>query len=111
MSPEENQRRQFPRVPSANAVLVNRLGELPAEEFAVTRSVGLGGCSFISSESFGVGSHLKVLITVNLEVIEVRAKVVYENQVDGGRYEIGVRFVGIAEEDRSKIASLFEIEG
>ena len=74
-------RRRFPRLPSENAVLVNRLGEVPAEEFAVTRSVSLGGCAFTSRESFGVGAHLELLITIERDVVDARVQL----SADGGK--------------------------
>ena len=107
---ESPRRRRFPRIPSENAVLVKRLGELPAEEFAVTRSVGLGGCAFTSRESFGIDAHLKLLITIQRDVVEARARVVYETPREDDRYTVGVEFLEVENTDRLKIALLFSGE-
>ena len=88
----ESQRR-FPRIASHHSVLVTKLdGKL--EEFALTRTLAVGGCSFISVERVGEGSPVELLIAIDREnVIKVRGRVVYERMLDGGRSEVGVEFV------------------
>jgi c-di-GMP-binding flagellar brake protein YcgR len=110
MSGEESRRRRYPRIPSSNTVLVKRLGDRPHEEFARTRTVGLGGCSFASKEPLGIGTYLQVFITIKHEVIEALARVVYENPRDDGQHDLGVEFLVINEADQKKISDLFPVD-
>ncbi len=101
------EQRRFPRLASSLAVLATRLGTSPREEFARTKEVGLGGCSFISRESFGVGSALEMLITVGRDVIRSHVRVVYERG-EGQGWEVGVEFLQLSDTDRQRLAGLFE---
>jgi hypothetical protein len=92
MSEDFPARRRFPRIASHHTVLAKNLGSDGLEEFGHTRSIAVGGCSFVTGDSMGVGSLLELLITVDGSVITSRARVVYEKDVDGGRTEIGVEF-------------------
>jgi hypothetical protein len=108
MIPDYSKKRRFPRIPSRNALLVNRLDDSPAEEFGKTHVMGLGGCMFISKESFGVGANLQLLITVNREVVESHARVVYERGIKEGGFEVGVEFTTLDDAARKKLSRLFE---
>src|SRR5216684_3353025 len=80
MSSEEfPARRRFPRIASNHAVLAKRLGADGLEEFGLTNTIAVGGCSFIADESLGVGSPLELLITVDGQVIHAKGRVVYEH--------------------------------
>jgi len=104
MSDEHASRRRFPRIASHHAVLAKSSGKDGLEEFGQTKSIALGGCSFIADEPFGVGSSIELLITVDGHVVRGRGRVVYEHDVDGGRKEIGVEFAGL--DDASAIERL-----
>ena len=95
MSDEHTTRRRFPRIASHHAVLAKKSGSDGLEEFGRTKSIAVGGCSFIADEPLGVGSPIELLITVDGNVVSARARVVYEHDVDGGRKEIGVEFAGV----------------
>ena len=100
--------RRFPRISAQHAVLVKRLGEVEVEELAATRSLGLGGCGFISDEPLGVGSIVEVLISVRREVVRTKAKVAYEIAEPEGKCEIGLEFLDLEDVDRDRIVQLFE---
>lgn len=100
--------RRFPRIAAQHAVLVKRLGENEVEELTATRSLGLGGCGFVSDEPLGVGSVVEVLISVRREVVRTKAKVAYEIAEPDGRCEIGLEFVDLEPADRDRIEQLFE---
>lgn len=107
MTPPSQDQRRYPRLSSSLAVLATRLGESPREEIGRTRVVGLGGCSFVSRERFGVGSALELLITVGRDVIRSHVRVVYENPSQEG-WEVGVEFLEISQVDRQRLARLFD---
>lgn len=100
--------RRFPRIASQHAVLVKRLGENEVEELTSTRTLGLGGCGFLSDEPLGLGSIVEVLISVRHEVVRTKAKVVYEIAESEGKCEIGLEFIDLGEADQERIVQLFE---
>jgi hypothetical protein len=106
MDDELSGRRKFPRIPSENPVLVNRLGEDALEAVTKTRVVGLGGCMFASPESFGPGALLQILVTVEGAVVDCLARVVYELDRDS-HYEIGVEFLFLNEAKLRQLRTLF----
>jgi Tfp pilus assembly protein PilZ len=107
MNSQYSKKRRFPRIPSSNAVLAHRLGDSPAEELSKTQVMGLGGCMFTSNESFGVGSNLQLLITINREVVKSNAHVVWEREIENRRFEVGVEFTALDDDARTKLGRLF----
>jgi len=107
MTDEYSKRRRYPRIPSLNTVLVRSSGDADLEEFARTRTLGLGGCSFLSPAKIGLGEFLEILISVERQVARATARVVYENEAEQGRCEVGVEFIEISDEDRELIRVLF----
>jgi hypothetical protein len=103
---EEQSRRRFPRIPSANAVLVKKVGEEGLEGFAKTRTIGMGGCGFRSEERLEPGSVLELLISVSRSVLRSKARVVYEKCLDDGAWEVGVEFLELDPEDRKVLEKL-----
>lgn len=98
--------RRFPRIDSRHSVLVKKL-DGDTEGFATTKSVGGGGCSFLSSDSFGVDSNVELLIVVDREIVRARCRVVYELDQTDGRVEVGVAFSDrLAAPDADRIAAL-----
>jgi hypothetical protein len=98
--------RQFPRIPAQTSVLLRKLGGPVKGALSTTRVVGLGGCSFIHHESEGVGSTLFLSILMGHDLAEAKARVVYENRLAEGQYEIGVEFLEIQPGDREKLEQL-----
>lgn len=109
MSESSELRRKFPRVPSSLTVLASKLGTNESEGFVKTQVIGLGGCMFSADEAMGVGSYVDLLISIKREVLNARAKVVYENATETG-FEVGVEFVQITEENRRRLRELFAPE-
>jgi hypothetical protein len=100
-------RRRFPRIASQHSVLLKRLGD-ELEEFAQTRTMAIGGCSVVSGERVGVGSTLELLIAAEGGVITARGRVIYENEVADGRFDIGVEFRELSEEDAERVQKVLE---
>jgi len=88
-------RRQFPRVPAEDVVLIHRIG--PAEEAEETkvRQIGLGGLMISSVESLGVDSYLRLKLTIDAEEVEATGRVVWEKPAEDGTYDVGVAFISI----------------
>ncbi len=105
MSEEE---RRFPRLPSHLSVLVRNIEDGGVEELAHTKSIALGGCSFVSDEEIVKGARLEILIAVEHDVIRAEARAVYERQLDDGRREVGVEFTDLDGSAMRHINNLFE---
>jgi hypothetical protein len=105
MTDARDHHRRYPRIPLQNAVLVKKLGDDLVEEFASTRSLAIGGCGFFSQEALGEGSLLDILISIERQVVQVTARVVYEHPSEGG-FDVGVEFLKL---DEQKIDLLGEL--
>jgi len=101
------QRRRYPRIPSKNAVLVRKLGPEAVEDLGKTRTVGLGGCGLTSEESFGVGSLVEVLISIERRVVKAQAEVAYEKEAFGC-FDIGLKFRHLHEDDAAALRQLLQ---
>jgi hypothetical protein len=100
------QRRRFPRISSEQPVRVRRLGAGAVEEFASTKVIGLGGCSFGSTQTFGVGSLVELQIPLRGGVVSADGRVVYELPQAGGEIEVGVEFLRVAARHLARIRAL-----
>ncbi len=108
MAAEEfSARRRFPRIASHHSVLLKRLGD-EMEGFAQTQTIALGGCSVVSNEPVGTGSTLELLIAAEGGVITARGRVVYENDLPDGRFELGVEFLDLSQDDAWRIQQVLE---
>ena len=102
-----NPQRRFPRVPSANTVLVAHVDGAAVDRFARTKSVGLGGCGFDYPEALPVGSIVELMIAVRPEAIKTLARVVYQHpSTDGDGFEVGVEFLALEPEHRRTLERL-----
>ena len=84
-------RRQFPRIPAEDIVLIHRIGPAEQEEQTTARQIGLGGLMISSVESLGVDSYL----TIDAEEVEATGRVVWEKPAEDGTYDVGVAFISI----------------
>ena len=99
--------RRFPRIPSANTVLVAQVDGAEVDRFARTKSVGLGGCGFHYPEPLTPGAIVELMIAVRPEAIKTLARVVYQRPVPGGDgFEVGVEFLALAPEHRRTLERL-----
>ncbi len=105
MSEEE---RRFPRLASHLSVLVRNIEDGGLEELAHTKSIALGGCSFVSDEQITMGARLEILIAVEREVIRAEARAVYDRPTEDGRREVGVEFTDLDGAAMRQINNLFE---
>ena len=71
-------RRQFPRIPAEDVVLIHRIGPAEQEEQTKVRQIGLGGLMISSVESLGVDSYLRLKLTIDAEEVEATGRVVWE---------------------------------
>ncbi len=53
---------------------------------------------------------IKVTLSVKGQMVEAESRVVYENRLEDGKWEIGVEFVKISSFDKFEIESLFTKE-
>ena len=102
----ERQRR-FPRIPSANTVLVAQVDGEQVDHFARTKTVGLGGCGFHYPEPLVPGAIVELMIAVRPEAIKTLARVVYQLPSPAGDgFEVGVEFLALEPEHRYTLQQL-----
>lgn len=105
----EQRRRRYPRIPTAATVLVSQVDGRAVDQFARTRTVGLGGCGFLYHEDLPVGAIVELMIAVRPVAVRTLARVVYQRPVeDAGSREIGVEFLALEPEDRRRIEELLQ---
>lgn len=101
------QHRRFPRIPSANTVLVAQVDGEEVDRFARTKSVGLGGCGFLYPEPLAPGTIVELMIAMRPEAIKTLARVVYQAPApDGSGFDLGVEFLALAPEHRRALERL-----
>ena len=88
-------RRQFPRIPTENVVLIHRMGPEEQREMATARQLGPGGLMVNSIDSLGVDSYLRLMLTIDHEIVEAIGRVVWEKPGKDGGFDVGVAFVSI----------------
>jgi hypothetical protein len=103
---QERERRRFVRFPAELAVLVQKLGPQGEENLGKTEVVGLGGCLFIHPQSLGLEETIELLISAKGSVVRAKGRVAYEKQRADGRYDVGVEFLAMSEEDQAKLEAL-----
>ena len=108
MNEGKQTKRRYPRVPSENVVLLQKLERGSEEELAKTDVVGLGGCSVVSKSQLGVGSLVKLLISVSGHVIKTEARVVYEHKRGPREYHAGLEFLRLLPSDKELLTKLLE---
>jgi hypothetical protein len=106
MTEDRAEKRRFPRLPSENTVLVKKLGTGPLEEFAKTRVVGLGGCSFASDTALEPEARIEMYIAVSGKVVMALARVADLRTGEDGKTLVGVEFLEISPEDREVLERL-----
>lgn len=104
MSDHHPNKRRFPRIASEHVALVSSRGGNESEGFAKTRSLGLGGCSFVTDAELAVGDGVQLLLSLAGRAISAQARVVYVLP-EGGRREVGVEFVEIEPADLAFLKS------
>ena len=106
-SPAMERQRRFPRIPSANTVLVAQVDGQEVDHFARTKTVGLGGCGFHYPEPLVTGAIVELMIAVRPEAIKTLARVVYQLPAPGGDgFEVGVEFLALEPEHRHTLQQL-----
>jgi len=102
MEQQSQSRRRFPRVPSENVVLFQKLETGSEEELAKTKVVGLGGCMFVSETPVSNGSLIELLISVAGKVVKTWTK-----EEAPQEFHVGVEFVKLSQGDRHILSKLF----
>lgn len=105
-----NTRRKDPRLNEACALLARSLGRIANEGLHRTHDLGLKGCSFTSRTPYGLGTRLKLAVTVEHKVLGIEGKVVRETGDSREGYTVGVEFTALERQAREMLESLFFLE-
>ena len=101
-------KRRFPRLPSANSILVTRSGDRQIDALTRTHTVGLGGCGFVCDVDLGgADTTIELMICVRPVAFRTLARVAYQRERDDGAYDVGIEFINLPAEHRRTIERLF----
>jgi c-di-GMP-binding flagellar brake protein YcgR len=105
------ERRRYPRLDASVAIEYSIIGRAPLKETAFTKNIGAGGICLIVYEKIEVNTilSLKINLCDNSDIIEIKGNVVWlsEFSLDPDkkkRWDIGIEFTEINEEDRKRIS-------
>ena len=105
----EHQRR-FPRIPTTNTVLVAQVDGREVDQFARTRTVGLGGCGFVYPEALTNGAIVELMVATRPVAIKTLARAVYARPLaDGTGFEVGVEFLALSPEHKRALEDLLQM--
>ncbi|MBN2382405.1 PilZ domain-containing protein [bacterium] len=108
-------RREYPRLPKSNIVSYAQsdgllLGDL--EGMAITRNIGLGGVLIRIDHSFPiVGNYIHLELAIEDAIIKAKGKIVHVRDRGENRFDTGIQFVDIAEDDLQLLKSYLEKSG
>jgi len=97
-----SERRRYPRVESLNLVSVGKVQE-SLVGVARTLVMSEGGALLEMAEPYPVHTIFRLDLALEGELMTVDAEVRDVSAGDDGMYEVGVRFVGLAPEDRERL--------
>lgn len=103
--------RRFPRLEENLAALVRCTTPWNVEGLYRTSTLGMGGCELVGARSFGVGSTLDALLSLEGRVIRFKGRVVYERWRPSGSLGIGVEFRRLDNQAKELLESFFALEG
>lgn len=105
------ERRRYPRLDSLNLLSYTHFDEkdLPENEgMGRTTDISKGGVTIQTHKSFPTDSGLEMTIALAEKIIIARGRVVHASRVDKDRYDIGVCFTQVEEEDLKALLEYFE---
>jgi len=108
MSDEMQAKRRYPRVPSENVVLLQKLERGADEELVKTGVIGLGGCMVVSRTPLSPGSLVSLMISVTGQVIRTEARVVWEHKKGPREFHAGLEFLRLLPSDRELLNRLLD---
>ena len=105
------EKRRYPRLDSLNLISYSRLDEreLP-DDGGIGRTMDLskGGVTIQIHKPLPIHSALHLDIALEEKLIAVRGRVVHVQKLDEDRYDIGVSFLQIGDEDLKTLQEYFD---
>ncbi|MGQ9859805.1 MAG: PilZ domain-containing protein [Thermodesulfobacteriota bacterium] len=106
-----SEKRRFPRLGSVHLVSYTQLDkEKNPVETGMCKSLELsqGGVTIQTHIPFAVNTGLEMVIAIEERLIKSKGRVVHSRQVGRGRYDVGVCFAEVEEEDRLVMQDFFQ---
>lgn len=107
--------RRYPRLNAKNIMSYSQcegllLGDL--EGMAITKNIGLGGILVQIDHSFPiVGSYINIELAVHNSIIRAKGKIVHVRDLGDNRFDTGIQFVEISEDDVRLLRDYLEQSG
>jgi len=94
--------RRYPRVKSENIISLKPISaSMGKKVLTVSKTIGLGGLMFESEKEMTAGENLDMTLLV--ERILTTVRVVWVEKLEEGKWTVGVEFMDINEEDRTRL--------
>jgi c-di-GMP-binding flagellar brake protein YcgR len=103
-----DEKRQFTRVVSVNLVTYKHFddaGEIDETSMGRTRNISEGGILLEVFKHYPLFSIIELQIAIGEKIITPRGRVVRLQELEGGKVEMGIKFVELAPEDRDAIVA------
>ncbi len=95
-------RRRFERRALSHPVLVERITEEPVGAFGLTRDLSPGGCGLHAAAPIGLGSRVKLYLSIGSEVLEAEGMVVHQRAKPDGSHDLGVEILRMEQPHRAR---------
>ena len=94
-------RHKFPRIKSTNLISyeISDAYQPETEGLGITQNLSLGGLMFEVNRKFPVDTILSVEIALGDQIIKANGRVVHVQELDNGKYDLGMKFVDISQPD------------
>lgn len=102
-------KRRNPRLPETCTLLASSTGRIRNEGFHRTHDLCLDGCSFTSRHPYGIGTRLKIALSIEHRVVPLEGRVVRENGTTAEGFTVGVEFTSKSGKSREMLESFFEL--
>jgi hypothetical protein len=97
-------RRRYPRVRSDNIISLRPVSAPGGKKvLAISKTLGLGGLMFESERKVAVDENLEMSILAGLDLIPTTVRVVWTEKGEREKWAVGVEFLDMSEEDRTRI--------
>ncbi len=110
MTDEASDTRHHPRVKNLNLVQIDRHSQEGPTDLATGRTLDIsgGGIRLELYHPLPLRSMVEVTLALDEDLVDVRGKVVYLEEIDDERCAMGIQFLEMSVEDRQRLAQYLD---
>jgi len=104
MGKDKSIERRYPRIRSEIIISLEPVEASRGKEILTTsKTLGLGGLMFESEKKMTAGENLEMSLLAGIDLIRTTVRVVWAEKSEGGKWTVGIEFLDIDEEDRTRL--------